>query len=61
MSKAKKPAVKSKEKKTPGTIMAEEARARCNKLTNEEREELMAYAMRTIYGEKKAPAHADRR
>ena len=41
--------------------MAEEARARCNKLTDEERDELMAYAMRTIYGEKEAPAHVDRR
>ncbi len=41
--------------------MAEQARACANKLTDEEREELMAYAMRTIYVAKKAGAHAHRR
>ena len=34
--------------------MAAQARAAANNLTDEERKELMAYAMRTIYGEKKA-------
>jgi hypothetical protein len=61
VSKPKKSAAHPKEKKTLGTIMAEEARARGNKLTDAEREELMAFAMRTIYGEKRQRTDARRR
>jgi len=61
MSNAKKPGVKTREKKTPGTRMAEEVRARANTLTDAERESRMAYAMRAIYGEKSAATHAHRR
>jgi hypothetical protein len=61
MSNAKKPGVKAREKKTPGTLMAEEVRARANTLTDAERESRMAYAMRAIYGEKSGAAHAHRR
>lgn len=60
MSNAKKGS-KGREKKTPGTIMAEEVRARANTLTDAERESLMAHAMRSIYGEKSGAAHAHRR
>ncbi len=50
------------EKKTPGTVMAEQVRARANALSDVERESLMAYAMSTIYsGKSDAVAHADRR
>ena len=52
--------VPAKEKKTRGTIMAEEARAQANKLTDAERESLMAHAMRSIYGEKRDSADARR-
>lgn len=41
--------VAPKEKKTPGTIMAEEIRARANRLTDAERESLLGDAMRIIY------------
>jgi hypothetical protein len=51
MSKAKNPTAKAREKKTPGTKTAEEVRSEANTLTDAERETLMAYAMRTIYGE----------
>jgi hypothetical protein len=61
VSKPNKSAAQPKEKKTPGTIMAEEARALGNKLTDAERESLMAYAMRTIYGEKRETTDARRR
>ena len=54
----KKPTAKPKEKKTPGTVAVEKYRPRMNKLTDAEREELLARAMVTIYGE---PANADRR
>ena len=60
--KPKKPVTNATEKKTPGAIMAEEVRAWGNTLTDEERESLMAYAKRTIYGEKSSTAvHAHRR
>lgn len=39
--------------KTKGTLMAEEARKLTNNCTPEEREELLATAMRIIYSEKK--------
>ena len=61
MNNAKKPGRKAREKKTPGTVMAEEARARANKLTDAERESLMGYAMSAIYGEESGAAHAHRR
>jgi len=61
MSNAKKPSTKAREKKTPGTVMAEEVRARTNTFTDAERESLMAYAMRAIYGEESSAAHAHRR
>jgi hypothetical protein len=61
ISKSKK-ASAPKEKKTPGTIMAEEIRARANHLTDAERESLLGDAMRIIYGTKgKTTAHASRR
>jgi hypothetical protein len=52
MSNAKKRHAKPREKKTPGAVMAAEARARANRLTEAERESLLAYAMRAIYGAK---------
>jgi hypothetical protein len=54
----KKPAGRPKEKKTPGTLAVEKCRPRMNKLTDAERESLLAQAMVTIYGEQ---ANADRR
>jgi hypothetical protein len=60
VSNAKKPVVKprgkTRERKTPGTIMAAEVRARANTLSDAERESLMAHAMRAIYGEKSGAA-----
>ena len=44
----KKSTAKPKEKKTPGTILAEEIRAKANKLTDAERESLLGDAMRII-------------
>ncbi len=61
MTSAKKPRAKVRAKKTPGTIMGAEVRARANTLTDAERESLMAYAMRAIYGEESGAAHARRR
>lgn len=54
----KKSAAKPKDKKTPGTIAVEKYRPRMNKLTDAEREGLLAEAMATICGQ---PANADRR
>lgn len=54
----KKAAAKLREKKTPGTLIVEKYRPRMNKLTDAEREKLLAHAMVTIYGQ---PANADRR
>ena len=54
----KKSAAKAKEKKTPGTIAVEKYRPKMNKLTDAEREKLLAQAMVTIYGQ---PANAHRR
>lgn len=53
--------VAPKQKKTPGTIMAEEIRASANKLTDAERESLLGDAMRIIYGSEGKAAHAGRR
>jgi hypothetical protein len=61
MSNAKKPVGRARKKKTPGTIMAEEVRTRTNTLTDPERESLMAYAMRAIYGQESGAGHAHRR
>ena len=49
------------EKKTPGTIQAEEIRARCNKLTEAERRKLRDQAMRLYYGCEPKPAGVGRR
>jgi len=54
--------VKPKEKKTPGTVMAEQIRARANKLTDRQRGTLMEEAMRIIYvADGKTAAHAHSR
>ena len=58
MSKAKKPAIKSKEIKTPGTRAVEKYRPKMNKLSDAQRQQLLAQAMVTIYGQ---PENADRR
>ncbi len=50
VSKAKKPAVKSKEIKTPGTRAVQKYRPKMNKLSDAERQKLLAHAMETIYG-----------
>lgn len=54
----KKATAKPADKKTPGTRIVEKYRPQMNKLTDAEREKLMAQAMVTIYGQ---PANADRR
>ncbi len=54
----KKTPAKSKELKTPGTLIVEKYRSQMNKLTDAEREKLLAQAMVTVYGQ---PANADRR
>ncbi len=43
-----KPAARPKEKKTPGTVAVEKYRPRMNRLTDAERERLLAQAMVTI-------------
>jgi len=58
VSKRKTTTTVPKEKKTPGTIAVEKYRPRMNKLTDTEREKLLALAMVTIYGQ---TANADRR
>ncbi len=50
-----------KEKKSPGTIMAEAIRKKANNLSDAERESLLGDAMRIIYGSKGQAAHAHRR
>jgi len=47
-----------KEKKSSGTLAVEKYRPKMNKLSDAEREKLLAQAMVTIYGQ---PANADRR
>lgn len=49
------------EVETNGTRWAADARARCNKRADAEREELLASAMRLIYAEPAKPAPARRR
>ena len=51
VSKSKKPVSNTAEKKTPGTVIVEKYRPAMNKLTDAERERLMARAMVTIYGQ----------
>lgn len=51
VSKSKKPALNTPEKKTPGTVAVEKYRPAMNKLTDAEREKLMARAMVMIYGQ----------
>ena len=60
MSKPKK-AKSEKESATPGTAMAAKIRARANKLSDHERESLMAEAMRIIYASEEGDARAHRR
>jgi len=47
----KKPATKPKEKMMPGTLAVEKYRPEMNKLTDAERERLLAQAMAAIYGQ----------
>jgi len=49
-----------KEKKSKGTVIAEETRAKTNNLSDSERNELMARAMQLIYrgGEGEARVHS---
>jgi hypothetical protein len=61
VSKAKKPPVNPKEKKTPGTIMAEKTRAKTNHLPDSERHRLMGKALELIYAGEKGKVCADRR
>ena len=58
VSKPKKPGANAPEKKTPGTVIVEKYRPAMNKLTDAQREKLMARAMVTIYGQ---PENAGRR
>ena len=58
MSKAKKPAVKSKKVRTPGTRVVEKYRQKMNMLPDMQRQKLLGHAMVTIYGQ---PENADRR
>jgi hypothetical protein len=51
VSKPKKPIANAPGKKTPGTVAVERYRPTMNKLTDAEREKLMARAMVTIYGQ----------
>ena len=52
VSKPKKPVANATEKKTPGTVIVEKYRPAMNKLTDAQREKLMARAMVTIYGQR---------
>ena len=58
VSKSKKSGANTREKKTPGTVAVEKYRPAMNKLTDAQREKLMARAMVTIYGQ---PENAGRR
>jgi hypothetical protein len=58
VSTPKKPAANGTDKKTPGTVIVEKYRPAMNKLTDAQREKLMARAMVTIYGQ---PENAGRR
>jgi len=51
----------SDDKPSPGTIMSEELRVRCNKLTDAQRQKNMVRAIRLVYGEKAASKRAHRR
>jgi hypothetical protein len=52
VSKPKKRVANAAEKKTPGTVIVEKHRPAMNKITDAEREKLMARAMVTIYGQR---------
>ncbi len=41
----------AKEKESPGTMVGKELRIRCNKLTDEQRQQNMVKAIRLVYGE----------
>ena len=55
-----KPAAGENERPTKGTIWAAELRARCNRLSDAERQELLGRAMRLIYGDEAKPAQTRR-
>jgi hypothetical protein len=60
--KSKKPTPPAKpEEETQGTRWAAEIRAECNNLSDEERERLLAAAMRIIYADVPKPAPTRRR
>jgi hypothetical protein len=52
VSKPKKLVANATEKKTPGTVIVEKYRPAMSKITDAEREKLMARAMVTIYGQR---------
>ena len=56
----KQPADKG-EPKSPGTAWAEQTRAKCTKITTEEREKLLDRAMQIAYGAENSPATTRRR
>jgi hypothetical protein len=60
VSKPKK-ARQSEDDATPGTVIAAKTRTRANKLTDAEREGLMADVMRVIYGAEEDSVRAPRR
>jgi hypothetical protein len=47
-------------KMSPGTKIAAQMRAEANKLTDEQRDESMSFAMQVIYGKGKTASHAVR-
>lgn len=58
MSAIRKSAASPKEQKTPGSVAVAKYRPAMNKLSDAERQKLLARAMVTIYGQ---PKNADRR
>jgi hypothetical protein len=51
---------KRRAKVSPGAKIAAEMRSVANKLTDEQRDESMSFAMQVIYGKGKAASHAVR-
>ena len=58
--KSSKTILKGEETPSKGTIWAAELRARCNRLSAAERQELQGRAMRLIYGDEAKPAQTRR-
>jgi hypothetical protein len=52
---------RKKSKASPGKKAAAEMRSTANKLSDDERDESMSFAMQIIYGKGKSAAHAVRR